>query len=70
MDKILVQARTEKDTAKRMAMYHQVEQMIVTDAPWIPLDYGEDIQLIKPYVKGVEFSMAVAPWLSKVWIAK
>ena len=70
LDKILVQARTEKDTAKRMAMYYQVEQMIVTDAPWIPLDYGEDIQLIKPYVKGVEFSMAVAPWLSKVWIAK
>ncbi len=66
VDQILVQARTEKDQTKRMDLYYQAENLIVNDAPWIPLDFGEDYLLVKPYVKGVRLSVGVAPWLRNI----
>jgi len=55
VDAKLAQARTETDTEKRLALYQQVEKQLVTDAAWIPLIFGADFALVKPYVKGLEF---------------
>jgi oligopeptide transport system substrate-binding protein len=51
VDALLEQARTETDEAERIRMYQEAEQIIVDDAPWVPLFHGQDSVLIKPYVK-------------------
>ncbi|HZA25939.1 MAG TPA: peptide ABC transporter substrate-binding protein, partial [Dehalococcoidia bacterium] len=52
VDALLEQARVEQDQEKRFEMYNRIEQMILDDAPWIPLWYsGESYALIKPEVK-------------------
>ena len=54
VDALLEQARIEMDQAKRFEMYNRIEQMIIDDAPWIPLwnSGTESYALVKPYVKG------------------
>ncbi len=60
VDALLDQARTELDTTKRLQLYQQAEQLIVDDAPWLPLFYGASHSLVKPWVKGwVEPPMVV-----------
>lgn len=53
VDQLLEAARTEKDQNKRFQLYQQAEQIIVTDAPWIPLFYNAEYWLTKPYVQGM-----------------
>lgn len=53
VDRLLDAARGELDSAKRLELYHEAEQQIVDDAPWIPLFHGLDYTLVKPYLKGL-----------------
>jgi len=55
IDKKLEAARTEADPAKREAAYGEIEKQIITDAPWIPMFFGETHALVKPYVQGFDF---------------
>ena len=51
VDRLLEEARTERDRARRFEIYNQVEQMIMDDAPWVWTWYrGEGYALIKPEV--------------------
>jgi oligopeptide transport system substrate-binding protein len=68
VDRLLEQARVETDTTRRMQLYAQVEEMIVADAPWVPLWNSVDYILTKPYVKGAVYAAAIFPWLSGVYI--
>jgi oligopeptide transport system substrate-binding protein len=52
VDKLLNEARGEQDTKKRVALYQQAEQLILEDAAWIPLYFGVENWLVKPYVAG------------------
>ena len=52
VDAILHQAGIEKDNQKALALYQQAEQMLVNDAACIPLWFGKDYELTKPYVSG------------------
>jgi oligopeptide transport system substrate-binding protein len=70
VDALLVQARTEADTTKRMALYQQAEQIILGDLPWIPLYYGRDHVVVKPYVKNFLLPAMVIPKLRYVTLAK
>ena len=70
VDDLLVQARTEQDTAKRMALYQQAEQIILDDAAWIPLYNGRDHILVKPYVKGYLLPPMVIPRLKYISIVQ
>ena len=70
VDKLLDDARAEKDAAKREDAYRQAEQLIVDDAPWIPLYHGKSSVLIKPYVKGYANPPFVIPNLRYVSIAR
>ena len=47
----------EHDHAKRMTMYQQAEQIAVDDAPWVPLYFQRDIELVKPRVKNIRDSL-------------
>ena len=51
VDALLEKARVEQDHDRRMALYRQVEQLLVQDAPWIPLYHSAGYYLVKPYVK-------------------
>ena len=62
VDQLLLQARTETDQAKRYQLYQQAEEIIVDEAPWIPLWHsGEQYVLVKPRVKDYYLTQLVVP---------
>jgi oligopeptide transport system substrate-binding protein len=71
IDRIVESARTEADPLKRLNLYKQAEQMIVDDAPWVPMWFDtEGYALIKPWVKGYRFTPLIVAKLKDVWIDK
>ena len=70
VDALLEQARTEVDESLRYRLYNQVEQMIIDDAPWVPLWYsGERYVLVKPNVRDYELSQLYIPRLRYVYFS-
>jgi len=72
-----VQAALEPDTVlsdsegfTRLAMYQQAEQKIVDEAPCLPLWFGINHILVKPYVKGYQLNALGIPDLSQVRIER
>jgi oligopeptide transport system substrate-binding protein len=59
IDAKLAQARTERDTEKRLTIYQDVEKTLVQKAVWIPMFFDTTHALVKPYVKGFDFPPAV-----------
>ena len=55
VDRLLDEADISTDQAKRMKLYQQAEQIIVKDAPWVPLYYNKTSSAVKPYLKGLRF---------------
>jgi oligopeptide transport system substrate-binding protein len=55
-DKLMDQADIETDPAKRMALYDQVQKIIIDDVPYIIRSTSKGTFLVKPYVKGLEIT--------------
>ncbi len=70
LDALLDQAAIEQDSGARLAKYQQAEQMVVDEAPCLPLCFGANYILVKPYVKGYELSPLGIPDLSKVSVER
>ncbi len=70
LDALLDQAAVGQDEATRLAMYQQAEQLVVDDAPCVPLWHGTNYILVRPYVKGYQLSAQGVPDFSKVYIDK
>ncbi len=71
VNRLLEEARVEQDEAVRFALYHEIEQMIIEDAPWIPLWYaGEQYVLIKPYVNDYFLTQLIIPKLRFVYMTE
>jgi oligopeptide transport system substrate-binding protein len=68
VDAILEKAGTEADTAKSLELYQQAEQMLVDDAAILPLWFGKNYVLVKPYVQGYKLNPMGFAWLNKVSI--
>jgi oligopeptide transport system substrate-binding protein len=68
VDALLDEASTETESEERLRLYQEAEQIIVDDAPWIPLYHGKSSALIKPYVDGFELEPFVIPSLRFVTI--
>ena len=69
VDRLLEKARTERDQDTRFAIYHDVEKKILSDAPWVPLWYGNTgYVLIKPFVKDFFLAPLVIPRLKYVYM--
>ena len=67
LDAILEQARTEPDVERRVEMYHQAEDLIVQDAPILPLWYrGEQYVLIKDHIEDYRLTPMTVPKLRHV----
>jgi oligopeptide transport system substrate-binding protein len=56
-DKLCDQADVEPDAAKRMLMYQQAEEIAVEDAPWVPLYFQKDLELVNPRVGNLRDSL-------------
>ena len=71
VDALLEQARVETDQALRYQLYNQVEQMVLDDAPWVPLWYsGERYLLVKPYVHDYFQTPLIIPRLRYVYLTE
>jgi oligopeptide transport system substrate-binding protein len=68
LDAIMEQARIEPDETKSLELYRQAEQLLVDDAAILPLWFGENYILVKPYVHGYELNKLGFAWLNKVWL--
>jgi ABC-type oligopeptide transport system substrate-binding subunit len=53
-----------------MLLYAEAEEMIVSDAPWVPLWHSVEYVLTKPYVLGVNHAAAIFPWLCDVYLER
>lgn len=69
-DKIVDEARTTFDEAKRVALWQKAEEMAMEDAAMIPFGYSQYIYLVKPYVKGYTCNLAGPTWYKDVKIEK
>ena len=69
VDSLLERARTETDESLRFQLYNQAEQLIVDDAPWVPLWYsGERFLLVKPNVHDYYLTPLYIPRLRYVYL--
>jgi oligopeptide transport system substrate-binding protein len=69
-DAVVERARTEQDVTRRMQMYQEAEAILLNDLPWIPLFFGRDHFVVKPYVKGFEPRPIVIPQLRHIKIER
>ena len=72
VDALLEKARGEQDVARRVELYRRVEEMVLDDAPAIPIAHHTYERLFQTYVKGVEVSGLGDPHIPfrKVWLER
>ena len=71
VDELLMKARVETDTLARYALYSEAEQMILDDAPWVPLWFdGESKLLVKPNVHDYLLPPLIIPRYRYVYLTE
>ncbi len=70
VDTLLEMAGVELDSDLSLALYQQAEQKLVEDAACLPLYFGENYILVKPYVKGYELNAMGLAGLSTVSVER
>jgi oligopeptide transport system substrate-binding protein len=72
VDDLLMQARSATDLQRRVDLYRKAEQLVLTDAPLIPMWHKTYERLFQPYVRSVEVSGLGDPYipLRKVWLER
>ncbi|MCH8230991.1 MAG: peptide ABC transporter substrate-binding protein [Chloroflexi bacterium] len=69
VDEYLIAAQIEQDRVMRIGLYNDAEQLIVSDAAWLPLWWGVGSKaLVKPWVEGYKFSSLSVGKYKDVWI--
>jgi ABC-type transport system substrate-binding protein len=69
-DKKLKEARGTVDEAARIALYQELEMIVLTDAPTVPLYYYNNPRLVNPRVAGQFYDPLGFVDMWKVWVAK
>jgi oligopeptide transport system substrate-binding protein len=70
VDSLLDEASLEQDTGTSLELYRQAEELLVEDACCIPLWFGENYYLIKPYVHDFVLNPLGIVMLDKVSVDK
>ncbi|GAH69580.1 unnamed protein product, partial [marine sediment metagenome] len=65
-DVLLETAAAEPDNDLSLALYQQAEQLLVEDAVCLPLCFGRNYILVKPYVSGFNLNLLGFAMLSEV----
>ncbi len=70
LDRMLVEARSEPDEKKRIAMYHNIQAMIAKDVPVIYLYYPPELQAMNTRTQGLPLIgyRDALTWMTKVWV--
>lgn len=70
VDELLLQARQERDPQRRVALYRRAEQIVLDDAPIIPVWHSTYERLFQPYVRSVEVNGLGDPYIPirKIWL--
>jgi peptide/nickel transport system substrate-binding protein len=70
VDDLLLQARRERDLQRQTDLYRQAEQVVLDDAPIIPVWHYAYERLFQPYVRSVEVNGLGDPYipLKKIWL--
>jgi len=68
IDALLERARVELDSNVSLALYQQAEQQLVEDAACLPLWFGRNYVLVKPYVSGYNVNPMGFAMLNRVSI--
>jgi len=55
---LLDQARATADPDERNAIYRQVHEIVMADAPWIPSGYSKISYLLRPGIEDFQVSAA------------
>jgi oligopeptide transport system substrate-binding protein len=70
VDALLDKAGVEPDTNRSISLYRQAEQKLIDDAACLPLWFGRNYLLVKPYVKNYRLSPLGFAMLNQVSIEK
>jgi peptide/nickel transport system substrate-binding protein/oligopeptide transport system substrate-binding protein len=72
VDLLLDQARAERDYLRRMEMYRTIEEIIMDDAPIVPMVNNLFQMVYQLYVKGIEVNALGGPYIpmKKIWLQK
>ncbi|MFC1940532.1 peptide ABC transporter substrate-binding protein [Chloroflexota bacterium] len=68
VDSLLKRAGVEQDNEMSLSLYQQAEQKLVDDAACLPLWFGQNYVLVKPYVKGYDLNPLGFALLNRVSI--
>jgi peptide/nickel transport system substrate-binding protein/oligopeptide transport system substrate-binding protein len=63
VDEVLARARAEQDLQRRVALYRRAEQLIVDDAPVVPVWHYTYERLFQPYVRSIEVNGLGDPYI-------
>lgn len=69
-DALIDRANTEPDWERAQALYRQAERILVDDAVCIPLTFGQNFYLVKPYVNGYQQNPIGVPMLNLVSVTR
>jgi oligopeptide transport system substrate-binding protein len=71
VDEYVTAAQTEQDATARVKYYNDAEQIVVSEAAWLPLWWGVDSKaLVKPWVQDYTFSSLTVAKFKDVWLDK
>jgi len=72
VDRLIDKARAERDYLKRVEMYRKIEEIVLDDAPIVPMVNHLFQMVYQPYVRGVEVSALGGPYIpmKKIWLKK
>ena len=70
VDELLIAARTEQDTVRRVARYQEAEDMLLQEVPALPIVHPEAHVLIKSYVHGYRQTPIPVLWPAQVSIER
>jgi len=72
LDRLLQAAEVERSWTKRIDLFHQIEKILYSDVPSIPLFSHQNRVAMQPYVKGVEVPPLGFYYLDvkKIWLDK
>ena len=70
VDDLLVSARASGDAQRRVELYRRAEQLILDDAPIIPVFHHTYERLFQPYVRSIEVNGLGDPYIPfrKIWL--
>jgi ABC-type oligopeptide transport system substrate-binding subunit len=70
VDDLFVRAKQERDLPRRMELYRRAEQLIMDDAPILPVWHYTYERLFQPNVRSIEVNGLGDPYipLRKLWL--